>query len=161
MKSKIFISLIFMILSSFAKAEGGCPPGQYPANPPAVNICYPMPDSEDSNPTQSTVRWETRWGAIATDNLNGKLGASVRAKSKRIATKAAVAQCRLNGGTKCIVDIAYYNQCAVMVLGEKKYNTASAATLEEAKTIGMKACGLSNKNCRVYYSDCSPAERVR
>ena len=150
-----------MILSCFAKAEGGCPSGQYPANPPAVNICYPIPDTEDSSPQQSTVHWQTRWGAIATDNLNGKLGASVGAKSKRIATKAAVAQCRSNGGTKCIVDIAYYNQCAVMILGEKKYNTASAATLEQARDIGMKACSLSNQNCRVYYSDCSLAERVR
>lgn len=161
MTSKIFIFLSFITLSSLAKAEGGCPSGQYPANPPAVNICYPIPGSEDSTPPQSIVQWETCWGAIAMDNLNGKLGASVGAKSKRIATKAAVAQCRSNGGTKCIVDIAYYNQCAVMVLGEKKYNTASAATLEEAQTIGMKACSLSNKNCRVYYSECSPAERVR
>ncbi|MEO8001698.1 MAG: DUF4189 domain-containing protein [Arenimonas sp.] len=161
MKSKILLFFGFFILSSFAKAEGGCPAGEYPANPPAVNICYPIPGADGAVTQQSTVHWETRWGAIATDNVSGKLGASTGGKSKRFATKAAVAKCRENGGTKCVVDIAYYNQCAVMILGEKKYNTASAATLDEATAIGMKACSLSNKNCRVYYSSCSFAERVQ
>jgi len=111
-KALIFCALF--CLFNFARAEGGCADGYYPANPPAPNVCYPFPETERNTQTQQyQIPLETRWGAIATDNLN------VGAKSKRIAAKAAVAQCRSNGGTKCIVDIAYYNQCAVIVLGEK------------------------------------------
>jgi len=48
MNKKISLLLSLMLFSNMAFAEGGCPPGEYPANPPAVNVCYPIP--EDSQP---------------------------------------------------------------------------------------------------------------
>ncbi|MCH7294311.1 DUF4189 domain-containing protein [Acinetobacter higginsii] len=106
--------------------------------------------------------WADRWGAIATDNKTGSLGVSVDMKNKTKAQKAAIADCQAKGGKTCEVDIAYYNQCAAMVLGSKKYNTARAATKEKAIELGMQACNSEdgNKNCSVYYSGCSTAVRV-
>jgi len=48
-----------------------------------------------------------------------------------------------------------------MIVGSKKYNTSSAATPEEATRNGMRTCNASDTNCRVYYADCSFAERVQ
>ncbi|WP_392389941.1 DUF4189 domain-containing protein [Acinetobacter courvalinii] len=42
-------------------------------------------------------------------------------RSKRQAEKAALTECRAKGGKKCEVDLAYYNQCAVMVTGDNSY----------------------------------------
>ena len=152
--------LILFILSDSTFAEGGCPPGTYPANPPATNVCNPFPDSQGNSRQPSTPqpqgRWETRWGAIAIDTSSASLGSVVGMQNRRKAEKAALMQCRARGGNACKVDITYYNQCAVMILGNKKYNTASAATINDATKLGMQTCSAADTNCRVYYAECSP-----
>lgn len=105
--------------------------------------------------------WADRWGAIATDGETGSLGISVDMTSKRKAVKAALADCQSKGGANCELDVAYYNQCAAMVLGSKKYYTAHAPTKEGAISIGMGNCSKGgNTNCHAYYSGCSTAVRV-
>ena len=75
MNKKIFLILFLLTFAGFAKAEGGCPDGYYPANLPATNVCYPFPDAQENQPQQQG-RWETRWGAIAIGNTKngGGLG---------------------------------------------------------------------------------------
>ncbi len=161
MTRKLLLGLVLLIIAGAAAA---CPEGQQPAGNPTTGNpsgCVPYAGSQQSQPSAPQVIWETRWGAIATDVVRGKLGSVVGMPNKRKAQQVAISQCRANGGTKCTVDIAYYNQCAVMIVGSKKYNTSSAATLEEATRNGMQTCNASDTNCRVYYADCSFAERVQ
>ncbi len=160
MNIKKYLILVSLLILNGNVSAQVCPYGAYPGKLDEPQICRPPPN-ETSEPSQPQVRWENRWGAIATDVINGKLGAVVGMRTKKQAQKLAMSECRSKGGKKCTVDIVYYNQCAVMILGNKKYNTASAANIEEATRIGMKTCFSSDANCRVYYSDCSPAERVR
>ena len=100
---RIRLLLLFCLLgiNSIVYAEGGCPPGTYPANPPATNICNPFPGNQSNGqPQQPQGRWETRWGAIAIGSTasGGGVGVATDMLSKRKAEKAAMSQCKVTGG---------------------------------------------------------------
>ena len=132
---KIFGLILFM----FSLGAVACPEGQQPAgNPTAGNPsgCVPYPNNHLQQSQARKVVLDIRWGAVSIDATSGKLGAATGARSKKQAQKAAASQCRANGGSKCVIDIVYYNQCAVMILGDKKYNTESPA--QQAIISGVK-----------------------
>lgn len=106
-------------------------------------------------PPQPTGYWVKTWGAIAPSPKGGILGTAVGADSKAEAERLALADCKKKGGTECEVDLAYHNQCAVMILGQKFINTFSNATIKEASERGLKHCQSNDTNCRVYYSACT------
>ncbi|MCU4638996.1 DUF4189 domain-containing protein [Acinetobacter courvalinii] len=155
----IVLSVIFLGVSSSIYA---CPAGMVEL---PGGVCLP-PDHQNSPlnnlPSASPPPpvWATRWGAIATDGPTASLGAVVDMRSKRQAEKAALTECRAKGGKKCEVDLAYYNQCAVMVTGDNSYLSQGAVSKEEATRIAMQKCQAKDVNCRVYYSGCSMPVRV-
>jgi Domain of unknown function (DUF4189) len=60
MKDRI-LALYLVIFSTVAMAEGGCPPGTYPANPPATNVCYPLPASESNQSQAQPQAPQSQW----------------------------------------------------------------------------------------------------
>ncbi|WP_190238574.1 DUF4189 domain-containing protein [Marilutibacter maris] len=106
-------------------------------------------------PPQPTGWWETTWGAIAPSPVGGVIGEALGASSKEEAERTALADCEAKGGGACRVDIAYHNQCAVMVVGEKFLNTARAGSVDEASDLGVSYCEEKDRNCRVHYSACT------
>ncbi|WEI17691.1 DUF4189 domain-containing protein [Acinetobacter proteolyticus] len=106
-------------------------------------------------PPQPTGYWVKTWGAIAPSPKGGVLGTAVGADSKGEAERLALSDCKKKGGQSCQVDLAYHNQCGVMVVGEKIFNTAHAASIEEASNLGLKQCQKESRNCQVYYSACT------
>ena len=151
--------------NGLAHAEGGCPPGMYPFQfaPNQPSSCAPIPGNGNQQmPQQPAPQWESRWGAIATDGPNDALGVATNMRSKREASQAAMHSCQSRGGVNCKIDIAYDNQCAVVVVGDGAYNVPIAETLDKAAEIGMKTCRSSGRsNCHVYYSACSLPVRIR
>lgn len=143
----------------------GCPAGIPSAGNPGC-----IPPSQSNSPyhqsgsgggSEPRAKWETRWGAFAIDFKTG-LGTSKGMRSKRAAQNAAIADCRSKGGADCKIQLAYFNQCGVIVQGEVGFSVASADTVERATEIGKGICrNAGNDNCAVYFSDCSPAELVR
>jgi hypothetical protein len=157
-KSKLLLLLALLTISDLALAENGCPDGMTPfqnVGDPAPK-CYPIQDSQSSLPAQPQGHWETRWGAIATDGQSAAVGTVVGARNKRQAISVAMKQCRAKGGKSCKAILSYYNQCAVIVSGDKQHSAQSAATIDEASQIGMNVCNPIDTNCRVYYAECSP-----
>jgi hypothetical protein len=162
----------WLVLSSLlgvcgvAHAEHGCQDGFIPVNQGSGQTCvadYNLPywkNQGNAAQAQMGPRWKTTWGAFATDGPSAALGASVGMPNKRKAEKTALAQCREKGGKNCEVDVAFYNQCAVLVTGDSVYNTSHAATVEEASRLGIAECEKEDVNCRVYYSDCSLPVRI-
>jgi hypothetical protein len=157
MKLKKYFLLLLFFLSSQAIA---CPPGQQPAGPPTVGNpsgCVPYPGTQQSRPSGY---WKTQWGAIAIGATNTQLGPGVGVSknfsSKRLAEKAAIKQCKSNGGGKqCAIQVSYYNQCVVLAWGDAGYYYSTGATVEESKQRAIAGCSKSQQNCQVYYSDCS------
>ncbi len=104
---------------------------------------------------QPSGYWEKTCGAIAPSPKGGVLGTALGASSKQEAERRALADCNAKGGGGCKISISYRNQCAVMILGQTKYFTASAASLEEATSDGIQRCEAGDTSCQVYYSACT------
>ena len=159
----VFLALFFSAGTVYA--EGGtCPDGYYPANAPGVMGCAPIPDYDDGgNASSAAARtaWADRWGAIATDGPNAILGSATGMSSRRKAEKAALSECGAKGGNNCKIDLAFHNQCAVLVTGDIGHLIQSAATVEEATRLGVEKCNESDANCRAFFSACSLPEVVR
>jgi hypothetical protein len=96
-------------------------------------------------------------GAIAGNPATGVLGTALGANSETDATRQAIDDCQSKGGGGgCRVEIAYHNQCAVLVVGSRGSLTARAASKEEASKIGIAKCSTDgDTSCRVFYSACT------
>jgi hypothetical protein len=158
---RLLVASLWMFLGSTALAQQ-CPPGQIAYGlGPGLNMCGPD-NRQPQAPQQPVEQWESRWGAIATDGPNDALGVATDKRSKREASQVAMQDCQSKGGVNCKIDIAYDNQCAVVVVGDGAYNVPNAATVDKAVELGMKTCRSSGRsNCHVYYSDCSLPVRTR
>jgi hypothetical protein len=174
------ICLAMVALGTFiplsASAEGRCPPGQYPIGGQGIQGCAPIPGGgagANGVSPRPTGKWETRWGAIAEDKSPSPgaplaTGAAVSQKSKRAASSLAMDECRKQGGNKCEVRLAYYNQCAAIadpgsssgVIAGGTSIAAHAETLEQAKDLAVRDCKRANGggDCTVSYSACSMSE---
>lgn len=164
-----------MSAASFSvRAEGSCPPGQYPIGGQGVQGCAPIPGAaggQGATSSRPTGKWETRWGAVAEDTSSLSTGTAVSYKSKREAAAAAVKSCEQAGGRKCKLRVAYYNQCVAIAdpttesrqrLGgaDSESIHAAAETLELAKSNALKLCQAAGRgqDCSIVYSACSMSE---
>lgn len=154
------VTILVVLVAGSSQAQ------DHPVNSPAYHaVHHPQspyytgprqpPAQQSQPPPQPTGYWEKTWGAIAPSPVGGVLGTALGASSKEEAERLALEDCKAKGGGACKVDIAYHNQCAVMVLGDEVFNTAHAASIEEAANIGMQQCQRESGNCRVYYSACT------
>lgn len=147
-------------------AEQGCPDGFIPnaAGTPGAQ-CVPgrAPDWGDGSPQAPRAYWQKRWGAISFDADAGKFGASNAMASKRKAEKAAIDHCESKGASNCKVVLIYNNQCGAMAFGDGNLTVANAPTQGEADASAMDGCAakVGRGKCKIYYSDCSYAERVQ
>lgn len=111
----------------------------------------------------SGPEWESRWGAIAVGSTasGGGVGVASDMKTRRSAEEIALKQCRDNGGgNTCHIELAYANQCAVIVWGESYFETASGATKSQAEVEATELCSRQTADCRLYYANCSYPIRV-
>jgi Domain of unknown function (DUF4189) len=154
---RILLILMGVTWSTLALAEGGCPEGQFPQQYGTTMGCTTM--NAGGNQPVAPV-WANRWGAIASDG-NGVYGIVSDMTTKRKASKAAIQTCKDRGGGNCVIRLAYYNQCAAVVMTDTWSGYAGAPTLENAIEDGKKRCTGSNTgSCRVYWSGCSMPVRV-
>lgn len=174
MKKPIIISaaaaiLLFAgnLLSQPADAQLVCGPGTTPnpGGPGGPVPCIPISDGSSSS-SESRGRWATRWGAYAIDDETSLVGVGAGEPGKGKAGKAAVAHCAARGGVKCKVAFSYYNQCAVLVVGQKPDGLwinqfLSAATLEKATRLALDSCREDGgSDCVIKFPQCSYPEYV-
>ncbi len=151
-------------VSAGAHAEGNCPAGFYPIGGRATAGCAPIPGNGGGHQQASKPPapvWEDRWGAIAGDKPQGILGFSTAFPSEPAAQQAALADCASKGGSSCKIENSYKNGCTAMIVGERVYNIASRATVDEAIASGIQKCEEVDRNCVASYSACSPPVRIR
>ena len=122
-----------------------------------------MQDADQGNAAKPP-RWESgsRWGAVATDEPHGILGASTGLPSREQAITAAMSDCAAKGSSQCKFELAYDNECVVLVASDSSYVVVSDKTIDIASRSGMKTCQANGaKNCGVYYSACSLPKRIQ
>lgn len=146
-----------------AHAEGGsCPNGYYPVNSPGVSGCAPIPGYGRQQQSQAPnapppPKWESRWGAIATDEPHGIFGSVTGMQSRHAAESAAMSDCAAKGGQDCKLETWYSNGCAALIVGDHVYNVTAESTVERATELGMRICSAGGvTGCHVYFSACSP-----
>ncbi|SFR90128.1 protein of unknown function [Dyella sp. OK004] len=166
MKLLILTTLFGLLAFQTPAFAQGCPAGTYPWSGNGVFTCLPDPSYNQQQQPQSTPstllgKWESRWGAIATDESNGVVGSSTGMLKEQQAKDAAIADCKTKGGATCKFAVSYANGCGAMVVGDKRFNVDRAATEQEAIKLSMKACSAEDTNCHVYFSSCSQAVLVR
>lgn len=137
--------------------------GMQPAGPgiAPTPLCYWKSGAGQAG-TASQARWEDRWGAIAADD-NAIYGIVKDRTTKRQAQRAAIDECERRGGVGCRIQLAYYNQCAAVIVGATGSIVSNDATEEVATNLGIKDCEKLDGvgACRVYYSGCSLPAQVR
>lgn len=160
----IFFGLLTLHLT--IQAEGRCPPGYYPWDTPGVSGCIPIPgynqQQQQTTPPRPLGRWESRWGAIATDEPHGIVGSVTGLSSRQAAERGAMADCAAKGGQHCKLETWYSNGCAALVVGDHVYNVTAEASLEQATEQGMKICSRGGvTGCHVHFSACSLPALIR
>lgn len=156
MKPILTVTLIGM--SFLCGTASACPPGSVLQKGAGWEGCIQASSaSNDSRPS-----WKTQWGAIATDGANAALGTSTDIDTRKTAEKNALRMCERDGGKNCEITLAYHNQCASMISGDKLFFVQSAETRDEAISDGMTRCSeAGDTGCRTFYSGCSLPKRVR
>lgn len=145
------------------RAEGRCPPGQYPIGGQGVGGCAPIPGGAAAADTEpkATGRWIKTWGAIAL-SPSGASGASTGKKTKSLAAMEAEAVCAQGGARGCKVAFTYKNQCAVAVVpksGTGGTLFSSSPTIEESKARALKQCeNGGGSDCQVIFENCAEPE---
>lgn len=156
-------ALVMATWSNTARAEGVCPPGQYPIGGQGVVGCAPIPSSGPSQPAspKPTGRWHKTWGAIAI-STDGAAGSSVGKRRKGDASRDAELACAKSGSTSCKVAFTFHNQCgAAVVPSSGKGGTlfGRAETSKRAEEIAMNLCvSGGGVDCKSIYSECSKPE---
>lgn len=169
MKNKFLFAVLSLGISSPAWSQdcGGMP---------AVNgVCIP-PDSQtsplystygDQSSGQQVVRqphWRLTWGAIASDKNSGDIGVIVGKFSAREAKNQAMQRCGQHGATRCKIDLAYQNQCAVIAWPSQDDKlvggivvTRGGPTIDDASQGALATCSSANEGakCTIVFSDCT------
>jgi hypothetical protein len=106
-------------------------------------------------------RWQDHWGALVSDDSQGKLGVATDKVNEAGAWLAAEEDCHAKGGLNCTRLISYRNECIAMVLGDKTYSFSAGATASDAIRQATQKCMANTTNCHVYYTACSLPVRIQ
>jgi hypothetical protein len=173
---RCLLILVLMCLASTAWSDGQCPVGMYQSGGNDYIACTPYSNaSQGGNEGQSSLAapppppipmvWETRWGAIATENNGSGFGAVTGVETKQEAERQAFSQCKASATTpkaECKIILPYSDQCVALAWGAgggSRVNSAVDLATAEAHALGN--CNkYSQSGCQIYYSDCSFAEAV-
>jgi hypothetical protein len=171
MKSLLILGLALCLLTFLRPAEAQTYPCSNPGPGEVVvgqtqggNGLAPMQlcQRAGAQSSQPEIQWETRWGAIATDEPHGVLGVSNNQLTRSVAEQAAIADCQAKGGSPCKLELPYQNSCAAFTVSDSGYNTAADITVGMAAQRGMMTCkNAGESNCRTYYTGCSSPVRAR
>ncbi|WP_161808900.1 DUF4189 domain-containing protein [Stenotrophomonas daejeonensis] len=163
---------VYLITSFDVRAEGRCPPGQYPIGDSRAPGCAPIPGyGGQVGSTGEYVaplpigEWLKTWGAIAVSSTTNLVGVSAGEMSKEDADSIALKKCGAEGDRNCRISISYENQCAAIAIpssGKGQAYSASAATEEGAVSGAIESCSdTGGGKCVRFYSDCSKPVFIR
>ncbi|MDG6401294.1 DUF4189 domain-containing protein [Pseudomonas quasicaspiana] len=167
-KISIIISCLIFVID--AKAEQGCPPGQYPIGGQGAIACAPLPQQSVQQQPRPSGKWIKTWGAIAMGSSDSipTYGVTTGKLSKDEAEEDALNRCASRGQTNCQIGLSYKNQCAAVAEPQINGNPFAGGisefmghgTVLKASDMALERCKQHNKStpsaeCKVIYTACS------
>lgn len=152
---------VFLVWPSEGRAEGGCPPGQFPIGGQGVQGCAPIPGASTPPPApRPTGEWLLTWGSIFTSPSTGATGVASGKLKKAEAVAEARANCSSKGASDCIEEISYENGCVALTDAPRGSNIpggrGTGATIDSAVEKSNQICLKNGASvCTVAYSNCS------
>ncbi|WP_080932453.1 DUF4189 domain-containing protein [Xanthomonas albilineans] len=151
-----------LLFSMNVNAEGGCPPGQLPAQSNgSMASCVPIPqDNPEPQRPRPTGKWLKTWGALADDGA-GDVGVSTGKLNKEDAEKAAIENCEKGIEKKCHTITTYINQCIAVAepnrTGNINLGIESGPSLEKISRAAIVDCQKYNEgiDCKISYTNCT------
>jgi hypothetical protein len=167
MKSLPIAVLISSLYAPFAWSQcsgvstgGGCvPPPCTPGSPLLCNQTPPQGQQQVAPQPQAV--WADRWGAVVIAQDTGDAGTATGRASRTEAINASMRDCASHGAKRCQLELAYHNQCAAVAWGATNIYTAGAPTQPLAQSDALKGCTNATTSCKIVYSGCSLAERIK
>lgn len=167
----LLLSLLLLLCTFSAFAEGNCPRGYYPIGGRGVQGCAPIPSgsrapaqqgysSRSSYAETAYSHLEDSWGALAFSASRGALGDAVNEYTKELAEEAALKRCAARGATDCKLMAHYANSCiAVAIATEPAGLSLSAIGMDKypnnAEREAAQNCIKGGaKKCRMFYNNC-------
>lgn len=168
----IALSLCLLMAGEYCQAQaypcGGPGPGEVVVGQTqggqgvaSVPLCQRVDQRSAQSPQAPAPKWESRWGAIATDGDKGVIGSSSGSASRAVAEHTAMTDCQSKGGAPCKLQVSYANGCGALVVGDKAFDADWGSTKEEAIGKATKVCSAESANCHAYFTTCSLPDRVR
>lgn len=117
--------------------------------------------NNSSTPREPAPVWANSWGAIAIDDQRGDAGTIANRPTKSQAEAEAMRDCSSQGASGCKIALTYHNQCAAIAWGDSARVAAGNPDEQGAKEDAMSRCQKKTTGCKVVYSACSVAQRVR
>ncbi|MGV7164608.1 DUF4189 domain-containing protein [Xanthomonas citri] len=168
MRALVCLGIVSLVFSVSAKAEQGCPPGQFPIGGQGVAACAPIPQGSAEQPVARPLgKWINTWGAVAIGSLGleRNYGVTTGKLSKKEAESDALARCSKHGEKNCQIGLSYYNQCIAVgepqISGkpnlEGRVQFFGNASPEKAASAAQSACETKNPGdqCKVVYKACT------
>ncbi|MCC4597772.1 DUF4189 domain-containing protein [Xanthomonas campestris pv. phormiicola] len=172
MKFSFLLIAFLACMIGTARAEQGCPPGQYPIGGQGAAACAPIPQENQiqQQPAVPSGEWIKTWGAISIGSVDSTTiyGVTTGKLSKSEAEEDSLRRCSSRAKDNCKVIFSYRNQCVALAepqidgralsTGIIKY--ISAGTINEASVQAAKDCSMLNKKtteakCKVAYTACT------
>lgn len=160
MRKFLFFMIFALSFSGAAWGQTACPQGAIPGSA----MCLPDQSVNPGSSEPTQPRWKLTWGAIAMSRGEGLVGTSSGKRSRRQASREAMAKCRSMGGNNCAVVLAYHNQCAVIAWASENGRSIGgsvvvqgAASIEAATALAIPECTAmrGGGECMIVYSDCT------
>lgn len=160
---RILVCVVGLFVSLAARAEGGCPPGQYPQQGQGWQTCVPIPGAEqNAAPAASPGYWTESWGALATYVPKGIIGVSTGLGSRQEAEQAALLDCKAKAGATCKLEAYYQNACVALAGSDTGYAVSSEPDASTAKSKALNTCTKAGySNCQIFYASCSKSTFVQ
>ncbi|WP_029413382.1 DUF4189 domain-containing protein [Paracidovorax oryzae] len=154
MKAAVFLAVwLAAVMGAIgAAAQTRCPSGVQAGGAQC------LPDDEAAAPPRPTGEWVKTWGAMVSSNAGRGAWTSSGKTTEEAARQDALGKCRATGVRDCVVDMAYFNQCAA-VAGANGGKAGSIDTGKDESVASQRAVESCEKKagskCSVLFVECS------
>ncbi|QWT22454.1 DUF4189 domain-containing protein [Bacillus sp. NP157] len=152
------LGIALMPVAAWAQCSTGVDTGGGNCLPPEQLGLTAGGAQQDAAPLPS---WESRWGAVVSDQATGNTGVAEGQRSKDDAVDSAMKDCKSDGSRNCRVVESFRNTCVAVAAARRYSGSAVNTDLGKARAKAMNECSKGGTSCTIIYSACSYPVRTQ